>query len=341
MSDSKIRILFFADSHLGFDLPFNPKVKRRRRGKDIFDNYYKILERAKKPDIDILIHGGDIFYRSKFPMKLSQMVFDPLHEMAKYETPVYIVPGNHERSQIPHGILAISENINIFHKPYTFLYEKDGFSLSLSGFPFYRTMINGKFEKLIEDTGYDSYDADIRLLCIHQLVQGATVGPGDYIFKNGEDVIEKDSLPKDFDCILSGHIHRYQVLDSGEYTTPVLYPGSIERISSAEIDEPKGYIILEFTKSQSDVSMKWEFEKLPTRPMIRKSYYPNVNDNYKKELIKIINEVDENSILYIDVFEKLWFKFHDICKPKIEELRKHIPETMNLTIRYRKMPIKK
>ena len=33
-----IRILLIADTHLGFDLPFRPRIKRRRRGLDFFAN---------------------------------------------------------------------------------------------------------------------------------------------------------------------------------------------------------------------------------------------------------------------------------------------------------------
>ena len=34
-----IRILFLADTHLGFDLPVKPRINRRRRGIDFFKNY--------------------------------------------------------------------------------------------------------------------------------------------------------------------------------------------------------------------------------------------------------------------------------------------------------------
>ena len=50
-------------------------------------------------------------------------------------------------------------------------------------------------------------------------------------------------------AVLSGHIHRHQVLtcDLGgrPLAAPVLYPGSIERTSFAEKDEEKGYLVLE------------------------------------------------------------------------------------------------
>ena len=34
-----IRILLIVDTHPGFDLPFRPRIKRRRRGPDFFANF--------------------------------------------------------------------------------------------------------------------------------------------------------------------------------------------------------------------------------------------------------------------------------------------------------------
>jgi hypothetical protein len=38
-----IRILFLADTHLGFDLPFRPRIQRRRRGPEFFANFKRAL----------------------------------------------------------------------------------------------------------------------------------------------------------------------------------------------------------------------------------------------------------------------------------------------------------
>jgi DNA repair protein SbcD/Mre11 len=56
-----IRILFLADSHLGFDLPSAPRVQRRRRGADFLANYAAALEPARAGAVDLVVHGGDVF----------------------------------------------------------------------------------------------------------------------------------------------------------------------------------------------------------------------------------------------------------------------------------------
>ena len=37
-----IRILFLADTHLGFDLAFRPRIERRRRGPEFFANFFRL-----------------------------------------------------------------------------------------------------------------------------------------------------------------------------------------------------------------------------------------------------------------------------------------------------------
>ena len=106
-----IRILFLADTHLGFDYPFKPRVQRRRRGPDFFRNFDLALQRAHRGEVDLVVHGGDIFYRSKIPARLVEMAFEPLKAVADTGVPVYVVPGNHERSSIPYHILAAHPDI--------------------------------------------------------------------------------------------------------------------------------------------------------------------------------------------------------------------------------------
>jgi len=55
-----IRILFLADTHLGFDDPFRPRIQRRRRGSEFFANFKYALQPAVKGRVDYVVHGGDL-----------------------------------------------------------------------------------------------------------------------------------------------------------------------------------------------------------------------------------------------------------------------------------------
>jgi DNA repair exonuclease SbcCD nuclease subunit len=192
-------------------------------------------------------------YRSKVPARLVEMAFEPLKQVADSGIPVYLVPGNHERSTVPHGHLAAHPNIYLFDRPRTYHLQTASGSLALAGFPFVRTGIRKDFLTRLGQTGWQHTQADTHVLCIHQSVDGAVVGPVGYTFRYAHDVIRTNDIPPGFAAVLAGHIHRFQVLKKDlkgkPLNAPVFYPGSIERTSFAEKDEPKGYLILEFEAS--------------------------------------------------------------------------------------------
>ena len=250
---TSIRILFLADSHLGFDLPTRPRTERRRRGHDFFSNYLEALKPALDGKVDLVVHGGDVFHRPKVPFTVAHQAFEPLREIAESGIPVFVVPGNHERGCIPHALSIADTGIHVFDHPRTFRVDVGGTRIGLGGFPYERREVRGKFPGLLRRTGLFEKHADLRLLCVHHCIEGATVGPSDYVFRYNADVIRGRDLPAGVAAVLSGHIHRHQVLtaDLGgrPFPAPVLYPGSVERTSFAEKDEPKGYMILELDAS--------------------------------------------------------------------------------------------
>jgi DNA repair exonuclease SbcCD nuclease subunit len=267
------RILLVADTHLGFDLPFRPRIERRRRGQDFFSNFEKALEPARRGAVDLVVHGGDLLYRSRVPAALVEMAMAPLAAVAEGGVPVYIVPGNHERSRIPLHLWAGHPNIHIFDRPRTYICQVGARSVALSGFPFHRDA-RDRLANLVAETGHSDAAADAHLLCIHAIVEGAQVGVGNYTFRSGPDVVRGRDIPAGFAAVLSGHIHRAQVLtqDLGgrALAAPVIYPGSIERTSIAERDEEKGFVIVRVPLSggQGARAPDVSFVPLPARPMV-------------------------------------------------------------------------
>jgi exonuclease SbcD len=261
-----VRVLFLADTHLGLDLPSRPRVVRRRRGDDFFANYARVLEVARRGEVDLVIHGGDLLYRSRVPAWLAEAALAPLRRLAAGGVPVLLVPGNHERSRLPYPLLAIEEHLHVFDRPRTIVIEAAGVRAAFVGLPYTRD-IRHRFVELMEAAGRDRCAADLRVLCLHQCVEGATCGPGTYTFRTGGEVIRTADLPRDVAVVLSGHIHRTQVLRPAG-RPPVIYAGSIERTSFAEADETKGFVILHLTAGGLG---SCEFRPLPARPMVTRA----------------------------------------------------------------------
>jgi len=220
------------------------------------------LDYAVQTQANMVVHGGDFFFRSKVHPAIVDRAYQALCNFAGCGIPILIVPGNHERSVLPPSLFLHHPNIYLFDRPRTYWFEIDGNRFAISGFPYVRR-IRDHFRQVFQDCESQRRSADHRLLCFHHAVAGAVVGPVGFKFGRGSDVISVNDLPDGFDLILSGHIHRHQVLS---YATAVVYCGSIERTSFAERYEPKGFCELRFERGRQSPDI--HFHELPTRPMV-------------------------------------------------------------------------
>ena len=343
-----VRILLLADSHLGFDLPVRARVERRRRGYDFLANYAAALAPALAGEVDVVVHAGDVFDRSKIVPTLAYQAFDPLCRVADRGIPVFIVPGNHERSRLPHLRFASHPGVQVFDQPRTFHVDIRGTTIALAGFP-YEHGVRASFADLLERTGWRSSSAALRLLCIHQCVEGATVGPADYKFTTAADVVRIRDVPAELAAVFSGHIHRHQVLTrdlSGRpVPVPVLYPGSLERTAVAEIGEPKGFIIVRagIDAESRDARIEWEFRELPTRPMIRREIAVDglTEEGLAAAVQEIIAAVPDDAVLSIRVIGTLSeSQWRAVSSARLREMA---PRTMNvdLSLPYLSSPFRK
>lgn len=320
-----IKILFFADSHLGFDYPIRPRIERRRRGYDFFHNYQIILDTARREGVDAIIHGGDVFFRSKIPQLVIQKTYEPLLPLLDAGIQMFFVPGNHERSRLPASQLFHHTNMHLFDRPRSYTMRKDGISLKLGGFPNIRHQIQRDFQHYFDEIGMKDLKGQKNILCLHQSIENAVVGSQNYRFKkNDPDVIALNQFPDMLDLVLSGHIHRQQVLRS-QGGIPVIYPGSIERTSFAEKLETKGYYMVYITGDD----IWWEFRQLPARPMIEWSLPQALSDS-KEIRTAIMDQVDK---LPDDaIFRIRASKLPQFSKLKLSEIREIFPDTMNVDI---------
>jgi DNA repair exonuclease SbcCD nuclease subunit len=62
-----MRVLYVSDTRIGFDWPTRPRVVRRRMGDDFLHNFERALEPARTGEVDVVVHGGDLLYRSPVP----------------------------------------------------------------------------------------------------------------------------------------------------------------------------------------------------------------------------------------------------------------------------------
>ena len=194
--------------------------------------------------------------------------------------------------------------IHIFDRPKLFSLSINNARIILGGFPFIRENIRGIFPNILEQLDWYNQDADIKILVFHQAVEGATVGPGNFTFRNREDVVPISLLPNDANALLCGHIHRQQKLnkitDKNTRSIPVIFSGSTERTSFAEKDEKKGFYHLIFDNKQKKnwILRETRFLELPCRPM--KDIYIDSEisaQHLESYLRKKVSHIDQDTIV--------------------------------------------
>ncbi len=319
MTDPLIRILFFADSHLGLDYPIRRRSERRYRGDDFFRNFEYILQLAKEQEVDLVIHGGDLFDRSEVHPRIVNKAYDMLFEFADQGIPLVLVPGNHDRSTLPSSLFLQHPNLHIFYEPGVFHFTIKNRPLDIAGFPFVRK-IGTSFSEILEQLESQVADDSIALLLMHQAVESAQVGLSNYTFRAGPEVIALSQFNSTrFHGYLSGHIHRQQTILTpslmGGFRVPFIYPGSIERTSFAERAEAKGFLTLAFDRPGIP---QIDFGTLPARKMhsfafsedvqsysdLEHIFETEIADLEKDALVRIVSPTEQISGWLRDVIKK-------------------------------------
>ncbi len=291
---------------------------------DFFANYHTILNHAMKEKVDAIVHGGDVFFRSKIPRPIIEKTYEPLLPVLESGIDILMVPGNHERSRLPVSPLFHHPRMHIFDRPRTFSINRGGLKVAFGGFPNIRNQSSENFQGAIADSHLLDTSADRKVLCIHQSIEDAVVGTQNYRFRRGPDVIGRHQFPSALDLVLCGHIHRQQVLTAVS-GPPIIFPGSIERTSYAEREETKGYFMLELSREE----MVWEFEPLPSRLMLEWELKPEIIDEATlvADLRSRMESLPADSILRIRCTSVKQLEF-----VKITSMRELFSETINVEI---------
>ncbi|MHA2364261.1 MAG: metallophosphoesterase family protein [Candidatus Hodarchaeales archaeon] len=297
MDKSIIRFLHTGDTHLGINLPKRKKnIIGWHRSVDFLDNFQKVLDEAKKPQIDFLLISGDLFDRSKPPKYIINEIWSKILDVS-IKKPVFLIPGNHDRSYLNSGLFRAIGKLFVFNKPETKSFSVRNLQIGVSGFPSVRHNFADKFSRLVTQTKHSSNHYDYKILIMHQLLEHARVGVQNYQFKaSNPTVLSLDKITNDFDYYALGHIHRFQQLSINRYDNnpKVIYSGSIERTAFQERNESKGYIEVEVAldRNKRTKETKITFQKLQTRPM----YYFTMSFSSKSSINKLIEDFEQHLI---------------------------------------------
>lgn len=240
-----VQVIITADNHL--DPPATMfGAKRFERKRDHLRCFEEVMEYAKKEKPDLLLLAGDVFdtvkpsnfVRARFMQHMKQ-----LHERG---VKVVMVSGHHdtpksaEEGVSPLAVYGRSGYAYFIQDPNSLEYfslEVDGCEVVVAGLghnpllrPFEDPLATVKVEKR----------GDVNILLLHYPVEGFVGVYGE------EPVVRLNSIPKTYQLVAVGHLHRHQIKRLGD--AAIVYPGSTERVSFAEEEEPKGFVWAELNR---------------------------------------------------------------------------------------------
>ena len=257
-----MKVLFLSDTHLGFGRKHRDYPER---GRDAFEGFSKALEIARSEEVDVILHGGDLFHRVWPSFETLSEAVDllaSLRSRKRYRAFIYDLRGNLLEEREVSGIPFIAVhgnhdwNQNKENNIYTLL-EKAG----LLVYAHRRKIIvegdNGKIcvvgmgwipdryaESVISsyppnDCGHPAY------FLFHQPVKGL------YPSNPREKLLPPSLFPPGYDLYLGGHLH--WIVDKTVGEKRFLIPGStvITSLKEGEMDRERIVYVLEGSSVRS------------------------------------------------------------------------------------------
>jgi len=260
-----IQIVHCSDLHLDRNFNVGSLTRNYERRKDLDSNFLEIVDYALQNRADLFLISGDIFDRV-MPGNFSRdFLAHQLMDLKKHDIPAFIIGGNHDVPKIPQipslalDVLDTAGLATVF---------------SRSDMIGRRTLKMGELNVCISGKSYFSQresenpiggqriplDGDINVLMLHGSLQGLDVVSSVPQLSSQNPFTPRD-IPQKLDFLALGHYHN--AFDRRVGRCLVCNPGSIERLTWAEINDSKGFYWVELNRDGSEC----EFMGLKTRPM--------------------------------------------------------------------------
>ena len=275
-----LQILHCSDTHLDKSFGISDLSKAMKRREDLNRNFSTIVDYALKNKPDVFLIAGDVFDKI-LPTNASRVFLTSQIKLLKdANIEVFIIGGNHD---IPRfgafpslaidvlgsaGIATVFSRSDIIQKK---IIKIDGKSVCVSGRSYYT-----KFEGAnpLKDVAVPM-EGDYNILLIHGSLQGLNVASSVPEFAYQNPFLAED-ITKGLNYLALGHFHNYFEREHKGCT--IVNPGSIEKLSWAEINDEKGFVWAELDGSETTT----EFVKLETRPMEISQLSLSKNGKYVK-----------------------------------------------------------
>ncbi len=300
-----MKLLHTADLHLGITTygRVDPETGLNTRLLDFKRSLDVMVERAVDEAVDAFLFCGDA-YRTADPTPTQQKLFaEGLRPLAEAGIPMVMIIGNHDHP-VTFGKASaldifghVRGTVHLFRRPEVQVISTRSGPLQLVALPWpirsmilaqdgHRQKAPAELREFIEALYIDFVQNAAESIRQRRSVEGGALSPEAPTVLAGHVTVQGSTLagsertsliahepklgvshltPAPIDYVAPGHIHQHQ--NRGEEgATPVVYAGSIERVSFKEWDERKGFVLIDIDASGEEKRTTWAFVETPARP---------------------------------------------------------------------------
>jgi len=276
-----VQILHCSDMHLDKNFNISNLARAQERKEDLNRNFSVASDYALKNRPDLFLITGDVFDRISPSNSARVFVTQKIRQLKESGISVFMIGGNHDVPKFGSQYLAIdvlgsAGLATVFSKSETIerqILQIDGKSVCVAGKSYF-----SQFETQNPLRGCDiPLEGHYNVLMIHGSLQGLNV-VSSVPEMASQNPFRPDDIKPGVNYLALGHFHNYY--DREREGCKIVNPGSIEKLSWAEMNDEKGFVWAEI--HGSDVSL--EFIKLETRPMEKYSLNLSKDGDYSPTL---------------------------------------------------------
>lgn len=276
-----VQILHCSDTHLDKNFNIANLARAQERKEDLNKNFSAAVDYALRNRPDLFLMTGDIFDRVSPGNAARVLVTEKIRQLKDAGISVFIIGGNHDVPKLGSQHLAIdllssAGLATVFSKSDEFgrrILQIDGKSVCVIGKSYY-SQVDG--QNPLRGLKIP-IEGDYNLLLIHGSLQGLNV-----VSSVPEMASQNPFRPEDIkvgvNYLALGHFHNYCERD--HEGCKIVNPGSMEKLSWAEMNDEKGFVWAELNGSEASS----EFIRLETRPMEKYILHLSKNEDYSPTL---------------------------------------------------------
>lgn len=290
-----LKIIHTADVHFGIENYgfLDPKTGLHTRLLDFKKSFQFIVNKAIEENVDCFIFAGDAYKNSHPTPTHQKILLECIIPLLDKKIPVVIIVGNHDHSGNSSKAHALDvfnhmrvEGCYVFSKPEKISIKTKSGILQIIGIPWpnrsivfndkninfgsdVSEIVGNSLRKIIKDYSLKIDKNEAAVLVGHLTISTGSFSGSERSVLIGRDpvLLPVDVLQEGIDYVALGHLHKHQNLNKNG-SCPIVYSGSPEKIDFGEVNDEKGFCLIEIEVHENKKETKYQFIKTPTRPFL-------------------------------------------------------------------------